>query len=105
MLLMYNQVIWFMDIIVSSILCIMAMEQLRLSCAPKNLKVAVVAVYPYKIMLLCIAVGSFSWAVSPIYNWPPTLYDLLFHSGTLGLFYVHYYGGIKWRRLRIQSYR
>ena len=101
----FDFIIWGADVVVCLVLSLLAVEQLRLSCNPKNLKMAVYAVFPYKFLLLCIAMGAFSVAMSPMYakSTPSTVTDLLTNSGLLGLFYVHFYGGIKWRRLRTQQ--
>lgn len=102
-----TNIIWGADVVVCLVLSLLAVEQLRLSCSPKNFKMAIYAVYPYKALLLCVAMGAFSVAMSPTYpiNRPSSVTDLLMSIGLLGLFYVHFYGGVKWRRLKTRHQR
>ena len=99
-----NQLLTFIDFVTCMTLSLLSVEQLRLSCKPQTFKIGLKAVYPYKLMLILISLGSFSWAVYPTTNTleSPTIFNVAMHLGFLGLFYVHYYGGIKWRRVRIQ---
>lgn len=85
------------DTLVNSVIVYLAIEQLRRSCAPRDLKNFCRAL-PYKATLVAVALCGFYSAIALTKAEPVSLRQVIMDLAFATLLWIHYFGGYKWRK-------